>query len=151
MVSGCLDRIKPPPNYYDAIYLELPRQSVSLRGVVALLGVPSMLLCLGVALWLYWGLLVEGFTHDWVTNVLTVIFPVLPLWLILCFIKLDLAVPRDEPIRFNRLRRKSTSINSDFITCIYSAADTGASNPLPTTGMTLPPRFTESTPPATAV
>ncbi|WP_259369732.1 DUF6708 domain-containing protein [Pseudomonas juntendi] len=105
-VSGCLDRIKPPPNYYDAIYLELPRQSVSLRGVVALLGVPSMLLCLGVALWLYWGLLFEGFTHDWVTNVLTVIFPVLPLWVILCFIKLDLTVPRDEPIRFNRLRRK---------------------------------------------
>ncbi|MGE8323588.1 MAG: hypothetical protein ACN6OX_10965, partial [Pseudomonas sp.] len=49
-----VEDINPSPNYYDEIFLELPRATVSLRGVVALIGVPMLLFCVGVIFCIYY-------------------------------------------------------------------------------------------------
>ena len=103
--SGIED-IRPSPNHIDDIYLELPRASIILRGVMALISIPILMFQVGLMVWIYWGLLVDGWSHDWLTNVLGFLIPIVSLWAIVPFAKLDLVLPRDEPIRFNRLRRK---------------------------------------------
>ncbi|MFF7065175.1 DUF6708 domain-containing protein [Pseudomonas sp. NPDC008258] len=98
--------IKPPPNYIDEVYLELPRSSIILRGVIALISIPLLMFQIGLMLWMYWDLFSGDWSHDWLTNVLGFLVPIVSLWAIIPFAKLDLVLPRDEPIRFNRLRRK---------------------------------------------
>lgn len=97
--------IKPAPNYFDNVYLELPRNTIILRGVVFLLGVPGLLFFLGITLYFYWSLLSDGWQRDWLINI-SVLFPPAFLWVLAPYIRLDLVMPRDEPIRFNRLRQK---------------------------------------------
>ena len=46
--------IDPSPNYYDSVYLELPRSTVSLRGIAVLIGGPILAFTAGafsVSLW----------------------------------------------------------------------------------------------------
>ncbi|MNM74033.1 hypothetical protein D3C81_857820 [compost metagenome] len=97
--------VKPSPNYFDDVYLELPRSSTVLRGVIFLVGVPGLIFILGLTLCFYWGLLHDGWQRDWLINI-SIIFPPVMLWVLIPYIRLDLVTPRDEPIRFNRLRQK---------------------------------------------
>ncbi|MGV5529187.1 DUF6708 domain-containing protein [Pseudomonas sp. XP1] len=97
--------VKPSPNYFDDVYLELPRSSTVLRGVIFLVGVPGLIFILGLTLCLYWSLLHDGWQRDWLINI-SIIFPPAILWALIPYIRLDLVTPRDEPIRFNRLRQK---------------------------------------------
>ncbi|WP_256575259.1 MULTISPECIES: DUF6708 domain-containing protein [unclassified Pseudomonas] len=97
--------VKPSPNYFDDIYLELPRSSTILRGVIFLIGVPGLLFALGITLYLYWSLLHGSWPRDWLTNISIALLPV-ALWALAAYVRLDLVAPRDEPIRFNRLRQK---------------------------------------------
>jgi len=98
--------VNPPPNQFDDVHLELPRKTVSLRGFSALVGVPGLLFCAGLALSLYWDLFIYGWGRDWLMNILFMLGPPVMLWALIPYIRLDLVIPRDEPIRFNRLRRK---------------------------------------------
>nr|WP_269806164.1 DUF6708 domain-containing protein [Pseudomonas asiatica] len=97
--------VKPAPNYFDHVYLELPRSSTILRGVIFLIGVPGLLFVLGMTLYLYWILLHGSWPRDWITNISIALLPV-ALWALTAYVRLDLVAPRDEPIRFNRLRQK---------------------------------------------
>jgi len=97
--------VKPAPNYFDDVYLELPRSSTILRGVIFLIGVPGLLFVLGVTLYVYWILLHGSWPRDWLTNISIALLPV-ALWALIPYVRLDLVTPRDEPIRFNRLRQK---------------------------------------------
>ncbi|WP_330219491.1 DUF6708 domain-containing protein [Pseudomonas sp. Leaf58] len=98
--------VKPAPNYFDGVYLELPRSSTSVRGFIFLIGVPGLLFLLGVTIYLCWNFLHDGWQRDWFMNSLVIIITPAILGALIPDIKLDLVVPRDEPIRFNRLRQK---------------------------------------------
>ncbi len=68
-------------------------------------GVPGLLFVLGMTLYLYWILLHGSWPRDWITNISIALLPV-ALWALTAYVRLDLVAPRDEPIRFNRLRQK---------------------------------------------
>ena len=105
--SHCLvATINPSPNYFNDVYLELPRKTISLRGFSTLVGTPGLCFCVGLALFSYWDLFIYGWARDWLTNVLIVLGPPAALWALIPYAIEDLVLPRDEPIRFNRLRRK---------------------------------------------
>ncbi|WP_233444344.1 DUF6708 domain-containing protein [Pseudomonas monteilii] len=101
-----VEAVDPSPNYFDDVYLELPRKTISLRGVSALIGIPGLVFCVGLTLSLYWDLFVYGLQRDWLMNVLFLIGSPIILWALIPYAIEDLVLPRDEPIRFNRLRRK---------------------------------------------
>ncbi|WP_256206992.1 DUF6708 domain-containing protein [Pseudomonas sp. ABFPK] len=94
--------VKPAPNYFDDVFLELPRSSSILRGLTFLIGVAGLLLLLGITLYMYWSFLRD----DWLMSLSLAIITAALLWSLIPYIKLDLVAPRDEPIRFNRLRQK---------------------------------------------
>ncbi|HGY2302186.1 TPA: DUF6708 domain-containing protein [Pseudomonas putida] len=102
---SCAD-IDPSPNYLDEVCLELPRSTVSLRGIAVLLGVPGMVLSFWVLGSLYWDMSQINWSHDWYVAFVMVLAPLIGMWAVASFVKIDLMLPRDEPIRFNRLRRK---------------------------------------------
>ncbi|WP_256665915.1 DUF6708 domain-containing protein [Pseudomonas sp. SK] len=101
-----LDSVNPPPNRVNGVYMELPRSTVLLRGVLALLGVPTLLFLFGIAARVYWSLIDYGHTFDWMMVIISIFGPLICIWVVSAFVRLDLTLPRDEPIRFNRLRRK---------------------------------------------
>ncbi|WP_367393881.1 DUF6708 domain-containing protein [Pseudomonas sp. X4] len=101
-----LNDINPPPNHADDVYMELPRSTVRLRGVLALLGIPTLLFLFFVAVQVYWGLIDYSQAFDWIMKLILILGPLICIWVVFSFVRLDLALPRDEPIRFNRLRRK---------------------------------------------
>ncbi|MHA6197340.1 DUF6708 domain-containing protein [Pseudomonas wadenswilerensis] len=95
------------PNHQDDIFLELPRSSALIRGVVIwfvplssfflvffLSGVLSNLQMMNFELWIMF-LSVVGFS----------------IWLIPLFWKFDVAPPRDLPLRFNRARKRLYAYN----------------------------------------
>ena len=98
--------IDPSPNYLDEVCLELPRSTVSLRGIAVLLGVPGLVWSVWVLGSLYWDMFHINWSRDWYIALVMVMAPLIGVWAIACFVKIDLILPRDEPIRFNRLRRK---------------------------------------------
>ncbi|WP_306579548.1 DUF6708 domain-containing protein [Pseudomonas sp.] len=100
------ESIKPSPNNFNNIYLELPRSSFGLRGVVALFSIPILIPCAILVLYVYWTYLVDGLSRDWVFDLFAMLMSAIGLWASIFYVKLDLTLPRDEPIRFNRLRRK---------------------------------------------
>jgi hypothetical protein len=102
----CLGSVHPSPNAFDDVYLELPRCTISLRGLTALVG--SVTLAVGgvMGVDIYWGLLADGLPGGWVMNVIMFLIPPVSVWALFPYVKLDFVLPRDEPIRFNRLRRK---------------------------------------------
>ncbi|MGN8249430.1 DUF6708 domain-containing protein [Pseudomonas sp. SMV7] len=100
------ERISPPPNHYDEIYLELSRATISLRGLGVLLGGAALILGGVMKLFLFWLMFFNDWQGDWITKVFLLLCLPAVVWALLPYVKLDLVLPRDEPIRFNRLRRK---------------------------------------------
>ena len=98
--------ISNPPNYVGDIYLELPRATFMMRGL-AIWGAVGASIA---------GILPLVFSIDhmisssWIPGPL-IIFCMLSLlsisvWLAVYYWRMDLEAPLDEPIRFNRARRK---------------------------------------------
>lgn len=95
-----------PPNHVDSIYMELPRGTLRVRGIIFIFGLPSLPLSLDIA-------------HDWVLLILAsgkmtgslitfgvIVAVMTAAWFSIFAFRIDLTPPLDEPIRFNRLRRK---------------------------------------------
>lgn len=93
-----------PPNHVDDVYMELPRSTLIGRGVVMWGG--GAMLCVTV-----WFLLILGkdpvvLIDDLAFLPVAIACILLGTWSAGLPLRLDLTLPRDEPIRFNRLRRK---------------------------------------------
>ncbi|WP_426807972.1 DUF6708 domain-containing protein [Pseudomonas sp. WOUb67] len=98
--------VKPAPNYFDETYLELPRSTFGLRGIAALIGGPVLVMSFVGVIYLYWLMLGIDWSRDWFVLIVVLNFIPVAMWGIASHVKMDLVLPRDEPIRFNRLRRK---------------------------------------------
>lgn len=96
-----LEAFGDPPNHVDDAYLEFPRSSLNSRGVLVLLG--FILLLLGVFELLF---LVCMSVHHLGLELLGVLVVASSFWFGAMVIRTDISPPLDEPIRFNRLRRK---------------------------------------------
>ncbi|MFJ4345189.1 DUF6708 domain-containing protein [Pseudomonas sp. NPDC089401] len=98
-------KIYPPPNHVDDFYLEIPRTPLRPRGLLLLLG--SAMLCITIT-----GVPFLAFDDPtWFFALDIRIFALLALILGAIYvgipaIRLDLEMPRCEPVRFNRFRRK---------------------------------------------
>ncbi|WP_371928781.1 DUF6708 domain-containing protein [Pseudomonas sp. FSL R10-0399] len=95
-----------PPNHVDDVYLELARATMRVRGVGILIG--PFLLLLSMIPPLIWIVLFRA-----TENIPSLAFYffglfafIAPLWAGIHIWKMDAEAPRDEPIRFNRARRK---------------------------------------------
>jgi hypothetical protein len=94
-----------PPNHYDEVYMELARSTLRVRGVAiwgAIIGVPMalVLVCMMVDMLLFWKRYDLELLALEIGGVVVIIWSAVYLW------RLDTTAPRDEPIRFNRARRK---------------------------------------------
>ncbi|MFK0312884.1 DUF6708 domain-containing protein [Pseudomonas sp. NPDC090233] len=98
--------VEPSPNHIDDCFLELPRASLKIRGYWLILG---PLLMLGVstitAITIYISI-IEPSHGSLELMVSAVLFSALTFWILTPFIRIDIGLPRHEPIRFNRRRRK---------------------------------------------
>ncbi|MFT0870213.1 DUF6708 domain-containing protein [Pseudomonas sp. CAM1A] len=98
--------LPPTPNRINSIYLEIPRSTVSIRGIGSIVGSLAFLVSL---------LAIYPFIHDILTNsdrlgagiiISGLLIIIIIYWATIPFVRLDIELPRDEPIRFNRLRQK---------------------------------------------
>ncbi|MEL1086701.1 DUF6708 domain-containing protein [Pseudomonas sp. OB66] len=95
-----------PPNYLDSVYLELPRSAYRKRGLCACVAVVLILLAI-------FSLLIGG-AYILATASFLPLVPSLGMllssisgfWLGIYAWRMTVQAPLDEPIRFNRLRRK---------------------------------------------
>ena len=95
-----------PPNYVDDIYLELARSTFSMRGAAAWgATILALLSFCAPVIWLVF-VVVEGRLPPFAINIVGPIAFIIPLWGAIYYWRMDTEAPRDEPIRFNRLRRK---------------------------------------------
>ena len=94
------------PNHVDEIYLELPRATFRMRGVSVWGAVVFFIASvLALMIMIVAALAGRGISTPTI-NLVGLIAFIVPLWLGVYYWRMDTEAPRDEPIRFNRLRRK---------------------------------------------
>ncbi|MFJ4351250.1 DUF6708 domain-containing protein [Pseudomonas sp. NPDC089428] len=101
-----ISNLDPPPNHIDQSYIELPRSLLRARGVGLVAG--------GLALLLGAAVIIHSLTFDFFIigkvdpsdSIILMAMLFGGCFLFTPFIRLELSLPRDEPIRFNRYRRK---------------------------------------------
>ncbi|WP_367276611.1 DUF6708 domain-containing protein [uncultured Pseudomonas sp.] len=95
-----------PPNHVGNVYLELARATVRVRGV----GIWSAAFVFAMTLSLAIFLIMIHASSPTPSSLLSKILELVPIgigiWLGIYFWRMDVEAPRDEPIRFNRFRRK---------------------------------------------
>jgi hypothetical protein len=90
------------PNHSDDVYLEIPRRSLAVRGIL----VWFSLFAATYSLWTQ-TLIPEAFADgDYSYLVINTFLFLVESWSVAIFYRLDCAVPRDLPLRFNRARQK---------------------------------------------
>lgn len=97
-----LRELRVPPNVVDSIFLELPRSTMKIRGCW-LAGMTGVLVLYGYLL-----AVTLPPPHLWTFDFIVTefMFVVAMGAIAVPFIRMELGFPRDEPIRFNRSRRK---------------------------------------------
>ncbi|MFJ4344228.1 DUF6708 domain-containing protein [Pseudomonas sp. NPDC089401] len=102
------------PNHIDTVYLEFPRSSSTWRGAVSLTLIPAFYLLLGAP-----RLIIDIIsTRELTILPLAIVSYLFLTWLILIGLRMDLCPPRDQPIRFNRIRQRVYAYN--FIHCWWN-------------------------------
>ncbi|WP_318531829.1 DUF6708 domain-containing protein, partial [Pseudomonas huaxiensis] len=98
------------PNYQSDVFLELPRTSATLRGLLIWLA-PFQGILTGDLLLSY--LTTERVlrAEDWIAFLFGVS---VGLWSFLFCMKIELAPPRDMPLRFNRARQRLYAYNFNY-------------------------------------
>jgi len=95
------------PNYQDDICLEIPRSAMAYRGLVSAL---TLVLVISTLIDLPWMI-----THTDPTDLESILMLVIPhvliTWCVVVLFRVDIAPPRDLPIRFNRARNKIYAYN----------------------------------------
>ena len=97
-------------NYQSEVFLELPRTSATLRGLLIWLA-PFQVILTGDLLLSY--LTTERVlrAEDWIAFLFGVS---VGLWSFLFCMKIELAPPRDQPLRFNRTRQRLYAYNFNY-------------------------------------
>ena len=99
------DFMAVPPSHINSLYLELARHTVRTRGVAIWIAI-----FLGVLMGLYLLELVSYILGaekiDYLVVLIMIAAIFIPLYLVVFSWRIDTAPPRNEPIRFNRARRK---------------------------------------------
>lgn len=101
---GTLEAFGDPPNHVDEVYLELPRSTILWRGVIMLGGILS--LAITAACTIFYAMQFDFILQHAELFFLSLAVSLIGTWLSCTFIRVDISPPLDEPIRFNRLRRK---------------------------------------------
>ena len=95
-----------PPNHVDNVYFELARSTMRIRGVGVLCA--ALMLAIMSALAIF--LITVHISSPTPSSLLSKIMELVPIgigvWMGTYFWRMDVEAPRDEPIRFNRARRK---------------------------------------------
>ena len=95
-----------PPNYLDDIYLELARSTFRMRGVSAWGAIYFFLFSMiPPIVWIFLTLKV-GEVPSFAFHIFGLLATSTGIWGAIYYWRMDTEAPRDEPIRFNRLRRK---------------------------------------------
>ena len=94
-----------PINYIDAHCLEIPSPSMKIRGPIAWIGLIGLLLA-GLMLWLFAQTSGNASTVPFYIIGLSIFSTTGLIWFCIAAIRLDLFLPRDEPIRFNHSNQK---------------------------------------------
>ena len=95
-----------PPNYVDDIYLELPRSTYRIRGLCIWIAVLILLVSSVPVIALTFYIVMEGNLPPFLASIALLVTFAACLWIAVYLWRMDAEAPRDEPIRFNRLRRK---------------------------------------------
>ena len=95
-----------PPNHVDNVYLELARATVRTRGVGVWLTFLMFSLAIVALLSLIAYILKEGTMPPPIPGIALLMGFIAALWGGVFIWRMDVDPPRDEPIRFNRFRRK---------------------------------------------
>ena len=98
------------PNHQDCVYLELPRASALFRGVMIWF-TPLLAFLLVQLSWFFFSIEQKLRFEMWVIFLFCASAEVWGLWF--C-IKVDIAPPRDQPLRFNRARQRLYAYNFKF-------------------------------------
>ncbi|MEB5930623.1 hypothetical protein MXL15_00200 [Pseudomonas mosselii] len=98
--------LPPTPSKINNTYIEIPRSSVSVRGIASIGG--SIALLSGLILYLF--TILSTITEIGISEAkiiaIGLIITTAAYWAMIPFVRLDIELPRNEPIRFNRLRQK---------------------------------------------
>nr|WP_318782816.1 DUF6708 domain-containing protein [Pseudomonas sp. Marseille-Q3773] len=95
------------PNHQCPLYLELPRRTFNFRHLLMIYSLLTALATLQLP-----SLIVDSIHHSDYETALMCVFAATPgLWASLFMFRLSTSAPRDEPIRFNRARRKVYAYN----------------------------------------
>ncbi|MFD2640553.1 DUF6708 domain-containing protein [Pseudomonas japonica] len=95
------------PNHQDDVFLELPRASALIRGVMFWFA-PFSIISLVIFSWLFLSIDQGRNFETWMMFVSVLLIGV---WSALLFWKVDVAPPRDLPLRFNRPRQRLYAYN----------------------------------------
>ncbi len=98
------------PSHQDDVYLEIPRNVFAVRGVLALVSLPSVILLIYAPSLVFdsW----EAGRYSWMLIKLLVF--AICLWMAAMGMRLDISPPRSEPIRFNRARQRIYAYNFTY-------------------------------------
>ncbi|MFK0311644.1 DUF6708 domain-containing protein [Pseudomonas sp. NPDC090233] len=103
---SCLERLEPAPNYVDAVYLELPRSSLKVRGIGRIFGSAALVISIPGLMFFIYDLMSSSWNYDSPIILFGTIGIFVACWATIPMIRMDIEFPRSEPIRFNRKRRK---------------------------------------------
>ena len=95
-----------PPNHVDDLYLELAHSTLRVRGVLIWSGIFCCSLTIVFACFFLYILISFPYTPPVEFLLIGIVAVSVGIWIATILTREDIAGPRDEPIRFNRLRRK---------------------------------------------
>jgi hypothetical protein len=98
--------LSPPPNNLDQNFIEFTRSMLMIRGLGVFVGIlvfSANLIMLAFSIYMTFA---PGRYADPSGLMIAGLITIAACWVFIPFIRLDIELPRDEPIRFNRLRRK---------------------------------------------
>ena len=98
------------PNHLGDYYLELPRASFRARGIMLWMGLIMLLWLVTLTIGPF------SFIHSTKSSILLIgiVSTLVSFWISLLAIRLDLSVPRDLPLRFNRSRQRIYAYNFNY-------------------------------------
>lgn len=106
--KGCLGN--QTPNHQDFVYLEIPRKPLSARGVMSLMGCLIAITTMSL-IYIIVDSLADGDMESlWMATVTFLV----GIWITVFAFRVDICPPRDEPIRFNRIREKIYAYNFKY-------------------------------------